>query len=124
MLLIPDLLGYWLTGEPRSPSAPTPPRPGCSTSTAAAWDTELATSLGSPAGICSPPLGAPGEVIGPLLRDVARRDRDGPETLVTLVGSHDTASAVVGVPGRPTSRSPTSPAARGRWSASSSTRRS
>ena len=31
LLLLPDLLGYWLTGEV-GPSAPTPPRPGCTTS--------------------------------------------------------------------------------------------
>ena len=42
---------------------------------------------------------------------------------VTAVGSHDTASAVVGVPGGTRPASPTSPAAPGRWSAWSSTPR-
>jgi rhamnulokinase len=44
------------------------------------------------------PLGAPGDVIGPLRDDVREETGASPETLLTLVGSHDTASAVVGVP--------------------------
>ena len=76
-----------------------------------------------PGGSCSPPLGAPGDVD----RSVARRgpaaETGAPSTTVlTLVGSHDTASAVVGVPAGRRRRSPTSPAGRGRSSASSWTR--
>src|ERR1019366_1035324 len=44
------------------------------------------------------PLGAPGEVIGPLREEVRRETGASAETLLTLVGSHDTASAIVGVP--------------------------
>ena len=60
-------------------------------------------------------------MVGPLLPDVAARPRAAPDVPVVAVGSHDTASAVVGVPAADDARSPTSPRAPGRWSASSST---
>ena len=45
LLLVPDLLAYWLTGTLGSPSAPTPPPQGCSTSGRASgtwtWPSEL-----------------------------------------------------------------------------------
>ena len=44
------------------------------------------------------PLASPGVVIGPVLDAVRAETGLGSETLLTLVGSHDTASAVVGVP--------------------------
>jgi rhamnulokinase len=44
------------------------------------------------------PLGAPGDLIGPLRDDVRDETGASADTVVTLVGSHDTASAVVGVP--------------------------
>jgi rhamnulokinase len=45
-----------------------------------------------------PPLIEPGEVVGRLQADVASRTGLRPDTTVVAVGSHDTASAVVGVP--------------------------
>lgn len=96
MLLIPDLMGYWLSGVPVTEVT--------NASTTALldvhrrrWDTDLIATLGLPAGLFAP-LGAPGDVIGPL-RDAVRTETGAPaETVLTLVGSHDTASAIVGVP--------------------------
>ncbi len=96
MLLIPDLLGSWLSGaevtEMTNASST-----GLLDVHRRTWDTDLAASLELPVTLFAP-LAAPGEVLGPLRDDV--RDETGivSETLLTLVGSHDTASAVVGVP--------------------------
>ena len=123
MLLIPDLLGYWLTGvrwrrgdERLDDRAAR--RPATRT-----WDDRPdRRRSGSPRGALRAARRARATSLGPLRRRCPRDDRRSrPRPLLTLVGSHDTASAVVGVPadGRP--RSPTSPAAPGRSSASSST---
>ncbi|HEX6867991.1 MAG TPA: rhamnulokinase family protein [Candidatus Limnocylindrales bacterium] len=96
MLLIPDLMGFWLTGAV-SAEATNASSTGLLDVHRRTWDTELAAMLGLPATLLAP-LGAPGDVIGPLLDDVRDATGISPETLLTLVGSHDTASAVVGVP--------------------------
>lgn len=95
MLLVPDLLAYWLTGRmvaERTNASTT----GLLDVRTRQWDTALAARLGVPDRLL-PDLVDPGESIGPLLRHVA--DEVGQRDLrVTAVGSHDTASAVVGVP--------------------------
>ena len=96
MLLIPDLIGFWLSGV-KVAEVTNASTTGLLDVHRRTWDTELMASVGIPASIVAP-LGAPGDVIGPLTEDV-RRQTDAPgEALLTLVGSHDTASAVVGVP--------------------------
>jgi sugar (pentulose or hexulose) kinase len=95
LLLLPDLLGYWLTGVVGAE------RTNASTTQlydarAGAWATDLCDRLDIPSGIL-PPLRDPGTVIGPLSPDVAR-DLGVGDVPVVAVGSHDTASAVVGVP--------------------------
>ncbi len=96
LLMIPDLLAYWLTGEigaERTNASTT----GLYDVRAGAWAYPLAERLGLPARIL-PPLRDPGETIGGLCADVAA-ETGLPEGLpVTAVGSHDTASAVVAVP--------------------------
>lgn len=94
MLLIPDLLGHWLTGKigAEHTNASTT---GLYDVRARAWATGLAERVGVPASLL-PPLREPGEVIGPLLPHVAE-DVGGSAPLIA-VGSHDTASAVVAVP--------------------------
>lgn len=98
MLLIPDLLGFWMTGQigAEATNASTTQLYDVRTGT---WATEIAERLAIPVGIL-PPLREPGEVIGPLLpqyaNDLGRYGRSS-LNLVT-VGSHDTASAVVAVP--------------------------
>jgi rhamnulokinase len=92
MLLIPDLLAYWLTGEAGAEIT------NASTTSlfdvrAQAWATELIQKAGLPPRIF-PPLRRPGDIIGPVIGP------NGPGTslLIIAVGSHDTASAVAGVP--------------------------
>lgn len=84
LLLIPDLLAYWLTGEQGAEvtNASTTQLLDVRTRT---WADRLIEKVADPA--LFPPLREPGTVIG---------SHDG--TPVIAVGSHDTASAVVGVP--------------------------
>jgi len=96
MLMIPDLLAYWLTGQTGAE------RTNASTTQlydvrTGDWATGLAAKVGLRSGLF-PPLRSAGDMIGPVLPDVA----EGLPTLpVVAVGSHDTASAVVGVPAEP-----------------------
>jgi rhamnulokinase len=85
LLLIPDLLAYWLTGVIGAE------RTNASTTQLydvrrRAWSVELAQRVAVPARLL-PQLWEPGDVIG-----------DYAGTPVIAVGSHDTASAVVSVP--------------------------
>ena len=93
MLLIPDLLGHWLTGEvgaERTNASTT----GLYDVRSRQWATDLAARVGVPTGLL-PPIRDPGSVLGPVLPAVSPRLAGVP---VVAVGSHDTASAVVGVP--------------------------
>lgn len=95
MLLIPDLLGYWLTGTmvtERTNASTT----GLLDVVTRAWDVDLADRLGLPPDLLGE-LTDPGQVVGPLRAEVAR-EVAGPGLILTAVGSHDTASAVAGVP--------------------------
>lgn len=96
MLLIPDLIGWWATGTQvaeRTNASTT----GLLDVGTGEWDRDLLRRLDLPRGLL-PELVDPGTALGPVAGAV--RDafgiRDG--VLVTTVGSHDTASAVVGVP--------------------------
>lgn len=96
MLLIPDLIDFWLTGERRAE------RTNASTTGlvnvgTGEWDDALIRRLGFPRGIF-PKLITPGSSVGGLLPDVAARVGAGHGLTVTAVGSHDTASAVVAIP--------------------------
>ncbi|GAB2611991.1 carbohydrate kinase [Paractinoplanes abujensis] len=82
MLLIPDLLAYWLTGEIGAEYT--------NASTTGLLDVrtrEWSAPLTSGLGLSLPPIRRPGETIG-----------EYEKAKVVAVGSHDTASAVVGVP--------------------------
>ena len=85
MLLIPDLLAYWLTGEigAEYTNASTT---GLLDVHTRDWSAPLIAELGLRPSLL-PPIRPPGSVIG-----------DFRGTRVVAVGSHDTASAVVGVP--------------------------
>ena len=96
MLLIPDLLGYWLSGV-RVEEVTNASTTGLLDVHRRRWDDELIAMLALPPSLFAP-LGAPGDVIGPLQDDVRHETGASAETVLTLVGSHDTASAVVGVP--------------------------
>jgi rhamnulokinase len=96
VLPMPDLLGYWLTGVPvvertiASTMGLLDPR-------TRAWDVALMEALSLDPSLL-PRLGEPGDTRGRLLPDVREATGLGDSTVVTLVGSHDTASAVAAVP--------------------------
>jgi rhamnulokinase len=96
MLLIPDLIGYWLSGiqVAESTNASTT---GLLDVATRGWATDLVTQVGLPTRIL-PDLRSPGERLGGLSAEVRRATGLPASTELTLVGSHDTASAVVGVP--------------------------
>ena len=95
-LLIPDLLGYWLTGRMRT-EVTNASTTGLLDARAREWSAPLLAELGLPADLFAP-LVEPGEEIGPITPAIAARTGLDPATTVVAVGSHDTASAVVGVP--------------------------
>jgi rhamnulokinase len=86
VVLVPDLVAYWLTGELKTEMT-NASTTGLLDVTDASWSTELFTRLGIPIDLL-PPIEMPGTLRG---------TTDGGLPVVT-VGSHDTASAVVGVP--------------------------
>jgi rhamnulokinase len=90
MLMIPDLIGFWLTGV-RVAERTNASTTGLLDATTREWDDHVVTAVGLPRAIL-PRLVDPGAVIGPITADV-------PGSLqLVAVGSHDTASAVVAVP--------------------------
>ncbi|MEU6410335.1 rhamnulokinase family protein [Microbispora sp. NPDC046933] len=99
MLLIPDLLAYWLTGAVGAvgAEATNASTTGLYDVRARAWSHDLARRLDLPPGIL-PPLREPGTPIG-ALRPELTADLALPGGVgVTAVASHDTASAVAAVP--------------------------
>ena len=96
MLMIPDLLGFWLTGEQvveRTNASTT----GLLDISNGSWNATLIDKLSLPR-LLFPPLVDPGSRVGSL-RDEVSTEVGSPAALdVIAVGSHDTASAVVGVP--------------------------
>ena len=86
VVLVPDLVAYWLTGELRTEMT-NASTTGLLDVTDASWSRELLSRLGIPTDIL-PPIEVPGTLRG---------TTEGGLPVVT-VGSHDTASAVVGVP--------------------------
>ncbi len=96
VVLLPDLIAYWLTGElgTEHTNATTT---GLVDITTGQWSSSLLRDLGiAPAML--PPIDRPGHVRGQLLPAIASRLGMHASTVVTTVGSHDTASAFVGVP--------------------------
>jgi rhamnulokinase len=95
-LLVPDLVGYWLTGR-RAAEETNASTTGLLDARTGLWSGELVEALGLPAGLL-PPIARAGSTLGGLtdaVRAAVGADRP---IAVTAVGSHDTASAVVGVP--------------------------
>jgi rhamnulokinase len=96
LLLIPDLLAHWLTGA-QGAEVTNASTTGLLDATSRGWSWELIDRLHLPRALF-PPLTVPGDRLGELRDDVlAETGLTGPVP-VTAVGSHDTASAVVGVP--------------------------
>jgi rhamnulokinase len=96
MLLVPDLISYWLTGSigAELTNASTT---GLLDVRTRRWAYGLADRLGIPRHLL-PPLREPGEAIGPLRPDVAEETGLPSDVPVVAVGTHDTASAVAAIP--------------------------
>ena len=96
VLLIPDLFVSWLTGvqgAERTNASTT----GLLDARTGEWSAPVLQKAGIRSGLL-PALREPGDVVGPLAAHAASETGVGVETMVTTVGSHDTASAVVAVP--------------------------
>ncbi|GAA2749996.1 rhamnulokinase [Amnibacterium kyonggiense] len=95
LLLVPDLLGYWATGSRVAE------RTNASTTgllrVGGDWDVELLPRLALRRSLL-PPVVDPGTDLGPVLPEVAAEFGIADRIRFSTVGSHDTASAVVGVP--------------------------
>jgi rhamnulokinase len=96
MLMLPDLLTYWLTGQ-QGTEITNASTTGLLSPRTRKWAWELISGLGLESGLFTA-LREPGEVAGSLLPAVAAETGLPTTTQVISVGSHDTASAVVGVP--------------------------
>lgn len=96
VVLLPDLLAYWLTGA-LATEATNASTTGMLDVTTGDWATDLLARLDLDPRVL-PPIERAGAVRGPVCGDV--RERVGLRTgvVVTTVGSHDTASAVVALP--------------------------
>ncbi len=110
MLLIPDLINFWLTGKryAERTNASTTGLLGVDEASRGAttglgppsrWNGPLIEDLGLPSGIF-PELIEAGTAVGPLLPGVASEIGAHRAIEVVAVGSHDTASAVAAVPMR------------------------
>ena len=95
-LLVPDLLGYWLTGV-RVAEQTNASTTGLLDARTGDWSAELVHGLGLPAGLL-PEVVPAGRVLAGVTDPVRAELAIDHELLVSTVGSHDTASAVVGVP--------------------------
>lgn len=96
LLLIPDLISYWLTGQigAEATNASTTQLYDVSTRT---WAVDLMERLGIPPRLFPAPR-QPGDLAGRLLPTVTAETGLPDGVPVIAVGSHDTASAVVAVP--------------------------
>jgi len=98
MLLIPDLVAWWLTGRAVA-EATNASTTGLLDPRTRKWHEPLIARLGLPRGIL-PEVVHPGHTIGPLTPEAAAELGVPADSgiVVTAVGSHDTASAVAAVP--------------------------
>ncbi len=97
LLLMPDLFAYWLTGYRGAESSNTSTT-GLADVRTGRWAEDLVALTGVPPGLF-PPVHDAGAVLSGLSDDVVARTGL-PGAVVTAVGTHDTASAVVAVPAR------------------------
>jgi rhamnulokinase len=93
---MPDLFGYWLAGV-RVGEATNASTTALFDLETSGWARDLIDELGLRAGIF-PAIAAPGDRLGGLRAPVLAATDLPTTTELTLVGSHDTASAVVAVP--------------------------
>ncbi|NTW02815.1 MAG: rhamnulokinase [Oscillochloris sp.] len=96
LLLMPDLLHYWLTGRKVAEYTNASTTQLLDVHTRS-WSAELTTALGIPAHIL-PPIVQPGTLLGNLLPELRAAAGLRNNVPVIAVATHDTASAVAAVP--------------------------
>jgi rhamnulokinase len=96
LLLIPDLISYWLTGEKACEFTAASTTQLCD-ARSGGWARDLLEKMRFPGHIFGE-IVPPGTRLGPLLPEVAEEIGAKEGLRVTAVASHDTASAVVAVP--------------------------
>jgi rhamnulokinase len=96
LLLIPDLVSYWLTGEKACEFTATSTTQLCD-ARSGGWAHGLLEKMRFPGHVFGEII-PPGTQLGPLLPEVAEETGAKEGLPVTAVASHDTASAVVAVP--------------------------
>lgn len=98
LLMVPDLLGYWLTGE-KANEHTFASTSQCYDAAACQWTTDLLSEIGVPGDIFGR-IVQPGDrtPLGTVNKIVAQATHLPRSTRLSVVGSHDTASAVVAVP--------------------------
>ncbi len=117
LLLMPDLLGFLLSGTPATEYT-IASTTGLVDVHKRSWSREIMDKLGIPAGIFTP-IDQAGHIRGELRADLAR-ELDVPAAKYAAVGTHDTASAVAAIPGRGTLPSaPPAPGPSSGWKRSS-----
>jgi rhamnulokinase len=96
LLLVPDLMGYWLSGAQvtEQTNASTT---GLLDVRTKQWAPDLLAAAGLDPAVLAP-LVKPGDVLGPLRPLLLAETGLSESAVLTAVGSHDTASAVVGTP--------------------------
>ncbi|MCI2237541.1 rhamnulokinase [Paenibacillus sp. TRM 82003] len=98
LLLVPDLLGYWLSGH-RGAEATNASTTGLADVRTGRWAPDLVELAGIDPALL-PPVHEPGTVLGGLRSEVLAETGLPGSVRLVAVGSHDTASAVVAVPAR------------------------
>jgi rhamnulokinase len=96
LLMVPDLVVYWLTGR-QGTEVTNASTTGLLAASAERWDDEVVSKVGLDPRLLAP-LRQPGENAGNLQPDVAAELALHRPIQVTVVASHDTASAVAAVP--------------------------
>jgi rhamnulokinase len=96
ILLIPDLIAYWLTGT-RVAELTNASTTGLLDIRHRKWSTDVLAAIGISADLL-PDLVTPGEPLGGLLAHVRAETEQPGATSVIAVASHDTASAVAAIP--------------------------
>src|ERR671916_259358 len=96
LLLIPDLVNYWLTGEQACELTNASTTQLCD-ARSGGWARDLLEKMRFPGHLFGE-IVPPGTQLGPLLPEVAEETGAKEGLPVTAVASHDTASAVVAVP--------------------------
>jgi rhamnulokinase len=96
LLLVPDLIGFWLSGR-KVTEQTNASTTGLLDVRTGHWAPDLVTAAGLDLARLTP-LVKPGDIIGQLEPLVVTETGLSESSLLTAVGSHDTASAVVGTP--------------------------